>query len=147
MGNKPCKNNDNNGGGITNAKILNNIMASRVWGWIWRTVKQLYIGTYFKNCIGNIGHYQHPIPIFTDNLTDQGLGNNYLKIGQWNFMSMRFHWTRYRVKRFIFRFCGFMFLLIRKATFLNTVHLQIIVKWDLYICNWMNLFISHWEGV
>ena len=47
----------------------------------------------------NLGHSQPTTPIFTDNITEKGLSNDSLKIGQSKFMDMRFHWIRDRVKQ------------------------------------------------
>ena len=99
MGNKPYNNNDNNGGVLTNATILKNIMASAAEAEYGALFNNSRLALPLRMVLENLGHSQPPTPIFTDNLTSQGLANESLKMGQSKFMDMRFHLIRDRIKQ------------------------------------------------
>ena len=46
----------------------------------------------------NLNNPQPPTPLYTDNMTEKGLENEELKMGQSKFMDMSFHLIRDRIK-------------------------------------------------
>ena len=91
MGNKPCDNNDNNGGVLSNSTLLRNIMSSSSEAEYGELFIKSRLELPLRMALENLGHSQPPTPIFTDNMTERGLDNDSLKMGQSKFMDKRFH--------------------------------------------------------
>ena len=99
IGNKPCNNNDNNGGVLTNPTILRNIMSSSSEAEYGELLINYILELPLIMVLENLGHSQPTTPIYTDNMTSKGLDNDSLKIVKSKFMDIRLHWIHDRVKQ------------------------------------------------